>query len=95
MGDDFLGLQQNHAGPCWAMGLSAYDHLQRLEAPNVLPARPSLTSSTQSRTAGHEPVLDAAAGLVSVLVSFVVVRLGSATAATGHVEHGADVDDSA
>ena len=35
----------------------------------------------------------AAASSVSVLVSFVVVRLGSATAADGLVEHEADVDD--
>jgi hypothetical protein len=39
------------------------------------------------------PVLDVPADFVSVLVSFVVVRLGSVTAADGLVEHGADADD--
>jgi len=37
----------------------------------------------------------ASGGLVSVLVSFVVVRLGSGNVAAGLVEHGADDDDRA
>jgi ABC-type thiamin/hydroxymethylpyrimidine transport system permease subunit len=37
----------------------------------------------------------AATGLVSVLVSFVVVRLGSGHVVAGLVEHGADADDRA
>ena len=41
------------------------------------------------------PALDAAAAFVSVLVSFVVVRLGSTTAAGGLVEYEADADDRA
>jgi hypothetical protein len=39
------------------------------------------------------PARSTAASLVSVLVSFVVVRLGSATATDGLVEHGADADN--
>jgi len=37
--------------------------------------------------------LDAAPDLVSVLVSFVVVRASSATATDSLVEHAADADD--
>jgi hypothetical protein len=44
-------------------------------------------------TRAEQPVSTAPADLVSVLVSFVVVRLGSATATDGLVEHIADADD--
>ena len=45
------------------------------------------------RTLGADRALDAAAALVSVFVSFVDVRAGSASPADGPAEHGADADD--
>jgi hypothetical protein len=54
-----------------------------------LPGLPLAFSSCARRS----PAVDAAADVVSVLVSFVVVRLGSENVAAGLVEHGVDADD--
>jgi hypothetical protein len=49
----------------------------------------------QSRTLRSESGTGRRSGLVSVVVSFVVVRGGSVTPADGRVEHVADADDRA
>jgi hypothetical protein len=87
-----VGVADSDSGPAALVGCDLES--ERAKHRIFEPTNPGLALWWARRPpGGNGPALDAAAVVVSVLVSFVVVHGGSVTLADRLVEHVADVDD--